>query len=72
MLDEQYLHILKDPIKIIVPLIFETNSQTLYYYEKWTKLNITLLAVATNYVKRLIKVDNQKSNLSQNQTLEIK
>ncbi|MBR2909828.1 MAG: hypothetical protein IKC11_05785 [Clostridia bacterium] len=60
VLDEQYLDILKDPIKIIVPLIFEKNSQKLYYYEKWTKLNITLLAVATNYVKRLINVDNQK------------
>ncbi len=67
VLDEQYLDILKDPIKIIVPFIFETNSQKLYYYEKWTKLNITLLAVATNYVKRLINVDNQKSKVSQNQ-----
>ena len=68
VLDEQYLDILKDPIKIIVPLIFEINSQKLYFYEKWTKLNITLLAVATNYVKRLINVDNQKSKVSQNQT----
>lgn len=61
VLDEQYLDILKDPIKIIIPLLFETNSQKLYYYEKWTKSNITLLAVATNYIKRLMKINNQKS-----------
>ena len=60
VLDEQYLDILKDPIKIILPVIFEKTSQKLYYYEKWTKLNITLLAVATNYVKRLMKFDNKK------------
>ena len=54
-LDEQYLGILKDPFKIILPLIYEKISQKLYYYEKWTQANITLLRVGTNYIKKQIK-----------------
>ena len=54
-LDEQYLGILKDPLKIILPLIYEKSSQKLYYYEKWTQANITLLRVGTNYIKKQIK-----------------
>ena len=59
-LDVQYLDILKDPEKIIVPIIYHVDLKNIYYYEKWTKLNITILAVATNYIKKLL-IDINKS-----------
>lgn len=60
-LDEQYLGILEDPFKIILPLIYDNSSQKLYYYEKWTQANITLLRVGTNYIKKQIK--NYQTNV---------
>ena len=61
-LDEQYLGILKDPEKIILPLIYESNSQKLYYYEKWTQTNITVLRFASNYIKKQLKKYQTNNN----------
>lgn len=57
LLDLQYLDILKDPYKVIIPIIFERATNKIYYYEKWSKLNITLLKKSTNFVLKEILHD---------------
>ena len=57
LLDMQYLDILKDPYKVIIPIIFEKATNKIYYYEKWSKLNITLLKKATKFVLKEILYD---------------
>lgn len=47
-------------------LIYEKSSQKLYYYEKWTQANITLLRVGTNYIKKQIKSYKTSVEKSQN------
>ncbi len=57
LLDEQYLQMLKDPIKISVPIIYEKQTNSIYYYEKWSAMNITLLKSGTNDVKKWFKTN---------------
>lgn len=60
LLDMQYLDILKDPYKVIIPIVFEKATNKIYYYEKWSKFNITLLKQATNFVLKEILHDSMK------------
>lgn len=55
LLDEQYLNIVKDPRKYIIPIIYENNSQKIFYYQKWSNLNISPLATITKRIKNWLK-----------------
>lgn len=54
MLDRQYIGVWYDPYRVVIPMIYEKSTNKIYYYEKWSKLNLTLLAFATNHVKQIL------------------
>ena len=60
LLDNQYLGILKAPLEVVIPVVYESTTNKLYYYEKWTKLNFTLLAVGTKFIKKLFQINKQQ------------
>lgn len=53
-LDRQYIAAWYDPYRVVIPIIYERSTNKIYYYEKWSKLNFTLLAFATNHVKKIL------------------
>ena len=66
-LDMQYLYSNRLPIEVVIPLLYEKNLNRLYYYEKWSKFNLSLLATGTRFVKKILNIKKtrtkQKSEL---------
>lgn len=56
-LDEQYLGVLLKPYKVIIPIIYEKKTNKIFYYKKWSKMNITLLKTAMRFVEKNILKD---------------